>query len=448
MFAVFFPADGPARSVSFKCEPARFLELTDVPGIVPAPYLARAHWVHVEEARRPDRCRGPRAPHHVACAGVRQAHPPRTHGDHRHGIPMMSDHFDTLETRDPERARARPAGAASRSRSRMPRRARRRSRAHSRASIPRRSSRAPRWRAAGHAQVGPARPAEGSASLRRPGRHAVGRRAARVFQSPGPIYEPEGARPDYWRLARALCRRGIPRRAPGAQLLLVPLHARRLDGRRRRACAGLHRVPRRHGPDRAAGAGDRRPAARTATSARPRSSRSSWRRPTSSGGAAVAHAGAGVGRSVPAEPARCAAGARREWLPGLCDRRRRLVAYETDGARRPGGRRRRAGRDRAPGHRRSGRAGRGRRGRGHHARDRRLPAAALRHRRPVGAAAGRRRPAAAPTCASRAGSDAPTRPPRSRACSCIRRRWRRSSSGIRRSCGRASWSTIPKATTA
>ena len=51
MYAVFFPADGPARSVSFKCEPARFLELTDVPGIVPAPYLARAHWVHVEDAR-------------------------------------------------------------------------------------------------------------------------------------------------------------------------------------------------------------------------------------------------------------------------------------------------------------------------------------------------------------------------------------------------------------
>ena len=51
MFAVFFPVDAPARSVSFKCEPARFLELTDVPGIVPAPYLARAHWVHVKESR-------------------------------------------------------------------------------------------------------------------------------------------------------------------------------------------------------------------------------------------------------------------------------------------------------------------------------------------------------------------------------------------------------------
>jgi phenylacetate-CoA ligase len=28
--------------------------------------------------------------------------------------------------------------------------------------------------------------------------------ARRVFQSPGPLYEPEGARPDYWRLARAM----------------------------------------------------------------------------------------------------------------------------------------------------------------------------------------------------------------------------------------------------
>ena len=36
--------------MSFKCDPSRFLELTDVPGIVPAPYLARAHWVQVTAA--------------------------------------------------------------------------------------------------------------------------------------------------------------------------------------------------------------------------------------------------------------------------------------------------------------------------------------------------------------------------------------------------------------
>lgn len=47
MFAVFLLDRGKGRSVSFKCDPERFLELTDVPGIVPAPYLARAHWVQV-----------------------------------------------------------------------------------------------------------------------------------------------------------------------------------------------------------------------------------------------------------------------------------------------------------------------------------------------------------------------------------------------------------------
>jgi phenylacetate-CoA ligase len=35
------------------------------------------------------------------------------------------------------------------------------------------------------------------------------RRALRVFASPGPIHEPEGARPDYWRMARALFAAGF-----------------------------------------------------------------------------------------------------------------------------------------------------------------------------------------------------------------------------------------------
>ena len=51
MFAVFLLDGRKARNVSFKCDPARFLELTDVPGIVPAPYLARAHWVQVKDDR-------------------------------------------------------------------------------------------------------------------------------------------------------------------------------------------------------------------------------------------------------------------------------------------------------------------------------------------------------------------------------------------------------------
>ena len=51
IFAVFLLREGRGGSVSFKCEPERFLELTDVPGIVPAPYLARAHWVQVTDRK-------------------------------------------------------------------------------------------------------------------------------------------------------------------------------------------------------------------------------------------------------------------------------------------------------------------------------------------------------------------------------------------------------------
>jgi predicted DNA-binding protein (MmcQ/YjbR family) len=51
MFAVFCVDGKKAKTASFKCDPERFLELTDQPGIVPAPYLARAHWVQVQEAK-------------------------------------------------------------------------------------------------------------------------------------------------------------------------------------------------------------------------------------------------------------------------------------------------------------------------------------------------------------------------------------------------------------
>ena len=44
---------GPHKSrVSFKVEPDRFLELTDQPGMVPAPYMARAFWVSITEPER------------------------------------------------------------------------------------------------------------------------------------------------------------------------------------------------------------------------------------------------------------------------------------------------------------------------------------------------------------------------------------------------------------
>jgi predicted DNA-binding protein (MmcQ/YjbR family) len=46
MFAVVM-LDPPNR-VSFKCSPEDFAELTERQGITPAPYLARASWVSVE----------------------------------------------------------------------------------------------------------------------------------------------------------------------------------------------------------------------------------------------------------------------------------------------------------------------------------------------------------------------------------------------------------------
>jgi predicted DNA-binding protein (MmcQ/YjbR family) len=39
-----------ASGLSFKVDPERFLELTDVDGIEPAPYLARAHWMLLRRA--------------------------------------------------------------------------------------------------------------------------------------------------------------------------------------------------------------------------------------------------------------------------------------------------------------------------------------------------------------------------------------------------------------
>ena len=43
-----------ADAISCKVEDERFLELTDRPGIVPAPYLARAKWVRVQQMAMSD----------------------------------------------------------------------------------------------------------------------------------------------------------------------------------------------------------------------------------------------------------------------------------------------------------------------------------------------------------------------------------------------------------
>lgn len=44
-----------AGKLAFKVEPERFLEFTDRPGFRPAPYMARAHWVALDDPRGVDR---------------------------------------------------------------------------------------------------------------------------------------------------------------------------------------------------------------------------------------------------------------------------------------------------------------------------------------------------------------------------------------------------------
>ncbi|MET0682775.1 MAG: phenylacetate--CoA ligase family protein, partial [Casimicrobiaceae bacterium] len=115
----------------------------------------------------------------------------------------MADHFDTLEIRDPEeREREQLA--------RLPRQAAY-AKAHTPAfariladidvaSITTRAALAqlPVTRKSALLELQKsARPFGGLAATR-------WGEALRVFASPGPIYEPEGRRPDYWRLARPL----------------------------------------------------------------------------------------------------------------------------------------------------------------------------------------------------------------------------------------------------
>lgn len=47
MYAVF-SMDHTGNGVAFKSSPEEFAELIEMPGIVPAPYLARAKWVMLE----------------------------------------------------------------------------------------------------------------------------------------------------------------------------------------------------------------------------------------------------------------------------------------------------------------------------------------------------------------------------------------------------------------
>lgn len=48
MFCVLGLGAGEHGRLSFKVEQERFLEFTDRPGIRPAPYMARAHWITLD----------------------------------------------------------------------------------------------------------------------------------------------------------------------------------------------------------------------------------------------------------------------------------------------------------------------------------------------------------------------------------------------------------------
>jgi predicted DNA-binding protein (MmcQ/YjbR family) len=48
MFAVL-PLDPGGHTLAFKCTAEEFTEFIEQPGIIPAPYLARAHWIALQE---------------------------------------------------------------------------------------------------------------------------------------------------------------------------------------------------------------------------------------------------------------------------------------------------------------------------------------------------------------------------------------------------------------
>jgi len=48
MFAVT-NADTDDGTVSLKCTPEKFAELTEIEGVIPAPYVARYHWIAIEK---------------------------------------------------------------------------------------------------------------------------------------------------------------------------------------------------------------------------------------------------------------------------------------------------------------------------------------------------------------------------------------------------------------
>ena len=51
MFLVGGPEPGPWKACAFKVDDHRFLELSDLPGLQAAPYLARHHWIRLSDPK-------------------------------------------------------------------------------------------------------------------------------------------------------------------------------------------------------------------------------------------------------------------------------------------------------------------------------------------------------------------------------------------------------------
>ena len=131
----------------------------------------------------------------------------------------MSEHFDALETRDPEQREAALMAALAAQVAHARANAPARRGALRRRGVEPRSTAAPRSRAcrccastscsSGSAPALANDAFGGFAAIGWGGAPPAAQRAAHVFVSPGPIHEPESARPDYWRMGRALFAAGF-----------------------------------------------------------------------------------------------------------------------------------------------------------------------------------------------------------------------------------------------
>ena len=210
---------------------------------------------------------------------------------------------------------------------------------------------------------------------------------ARIYMSPGPIFEPEGFGEDWWRTARAHVRRRHAQGRHRPQHVLLSPDAWRVDPGLRRARARLRRHRRRPRQHRAAA---RRHPIPEAHGLRRRARLPEDPARQGQGGRQgrlLLQEGAGRRRGAVSLAAGRVQGARHRHLSDLRHRRRRHHRLREPGARGHDRRRGRDPGDRAAGHRRAAAGGRGRRGGRHHLQPR-LSDDPLRHRRSLGGAAG------------------------------------------------------------